>query len=76
MIIINHNSTILNPVNQETGFMVGKYEEPNCYAAVPVVGSKTRLAIIFNGKVIKECRNRQSAINFIDRCIRNKVSNL
>lgn len=67
MIIINHNSTILEPVNQETGFMVGKYEEPNCYAAVPVAGSKTRLAVIFQGKAIKECRNRQSAINFIDR---------
>lgn len=67
MKIINHNSTILEPVNQETGFMVGKYEEPNCYAAVPVAGSKTRLAVIFQGKAIKECRNRQSAINFIDR---------
>lgn len=67
MIIINHNSSILNPVNQETGFMVGRYEEPNCYAAVPIGGSTTRLAIIFQGKVIKECRNRQSAVNFIDR---------
>jgi len=54
MIIINHNSSILNPVNQETGFMVGRYEEPNCYAAVPIAGSTTRLAIIFQGKVIKE----------------------
>ena len=67
MIIINHNSSILNPVNQETGFMVGRYKEPNCYAAVPIAGSTTRLAIIFKGKVIKVCRNRQSAVNFIDR---------
>jgi len=72
MIIINHNSTILEPVNQETGFMVGRYEEPNCYAAVPVAGSKTRLAIIFQGKVIKVCRNRQSAVNFIDRHMKSK----
>jgi hypothetical protein len=72
MIIINHNSSILNPVNQETGFMVGRYEEPNCYAAVPIVGSTTRLAIIFQGKVIKECRNRQSAVNFIDRHMKSK----
>ena len=67
MIIINHNSSILNPVNQETGFMVGRYEEPNCYAAVPIAGSTTRLVIVFQGKVIKVCRNRQSAVNFIDR---------
>ena len=67
MNIINHNSNILNPVNQEAGFMVGRYEELNCYAAVPIMGSTTRLAIIFKGKVIKECRNRQSAVNFIDR---------
>jgi hypothetical protein len=57
----------LDPVSYETGFMTGKYEDPNVYAAVPIIGSSTRLAIIFQGKVIKECRNRQSAINFIDK---------
>ena len=67
MKIINHNSTILDPVSCETGFMTGKDEDPNVYAAVPIIGSSTRLAIIFKGKVIKECRNRQSAINFIDK---------
>tara|TARA_A100001201_G_scaffold121934_1_gene105643 strand:+ start:27 stop:251 length:225 start_codon:yes stop_codon:yes gene_type:complete len=72
MKIINHNSTILEPVNQETGFITGKYEDPNVYAAVPIVGSTTRLAIIFKGNVIKECRNRQSAINFIDRHSKRK----
>ena len=72
MNIINHNSNILNPVNQEMGFMVGKYEEPNCYAAIPIAGSTTRLAIIFKGNMIKECRNRQSAINFIDRHMKSK----
>ena len=72
MKIINYNSTILEPVNQETGFITGKYEDPNVYAAVPVAGSTTRLAVIFKGNVIKECRNRQSAINFIDKHSRSK----
>jgi hypothetical protein len=67
MKIINHNSTILNAVNEETGFMTGKYTDPLVYAAVPVMGSKTALAIIHQGSVIKECRNRKSAINFIDK---------
>ena len=67
MKIINHNSHILDPVNIEAGFMVGKYEDENSYAAVPVFGYTTRLAVIFKGEVIKECRNRQSAINFIDK---------
>ena len=47
--------------------MVGKYEDPFCYAAVPIAGSNTKLAIIHQGRVLKECRNRQSAINFIER---------
>jgi hypothetical protein len=60
-------SSILEPKPVEEGFMVGKYEDPLCYAAVPIVGSTTQLAIIHQGRVIKECRNRQSAINFIER---------
>ena len=47
--------------------MVGKYEDPLCYAAVPIMGSETQLAIIHQGQTIKVCRNRQSAINFIER---------
>ena len=35
------------------------------YYAVPVMGSKTKLALIHNGAIIKECRNEQSARNFI-----------
>ena len=47
--------------------MVGKYEDPLCYAAVPIMGSTTQLAIIHQGRVIKECRNRKSAISFIEK---------
>ena len=64
--------SILDPKPVEEGFMVGKYEDPLCYAAVPVMGSITQLAIIHQGSVIKYCRNRQSAINFIDRHKRKK----
>ena len=59
--------SILDPKPVEEGFMVGKYEDPLCYAAVPIMGSTTHLAIIHQGRVIKECRNRQSAMNFIER---------
>ena len=47
--------------------MVGKYEDPLCYAAVPLMGSTTKLVIIHQGKQLKTCRNRKSAINFIER---------
>jgi hypothetical protein len=59
--------SILDPKPVEEGFMVGKYTDPLCYAAVPIAGSDIRLAIIYQGRVIKECRNRQSAMNFIER---------
>ena len=60
-------SDILDPKHAEQGFMIGKYEDPLCYAAVPIAGSNAKLAIIHQGKILKECRNRQSAMNFIDR---------
>ncbi len=72
MKIEQQKSDILDPNPIEQGFMVGKYEDPLCYAAVPVMGSTTQLAIIHQGSVIKYCRNRQSAINFIDRHKRKK----
>lgn len=72
MKIINHNSTLLNTVNEETGFIVGKYDDPMMYAAVPIAGSKTKLAIVHQGNVLKTCRNRQSAITFIDKHKRRK----
>ena len=59
--------SILDSKPVEEGFMVGKYTDPLCYAAVPIAGSNTKLAIIHQGKILKECRNRQSAMNFIDR---------
>ena len=67
MKIVQQKSSILEPKPVEEGFMVGKYEDPLCYAAVPIANSNVRLAIIHQGRVIKECRNRQSAINFIER---------
>ena len=67
MKLTQQKSSILEPKPVEQGFMVGKYEDPLCYAAVPIAGSNVKLAIIHQGRVIKECRNRQSAINFIER---------
>jgi len=67
MKLIQQKTTILEPKPVEEGFMVGKYSDPLCYAAVPVIGSTAQLAIIHQGGVIKYCRNRQSAINFIER---------
>ena len=67
MKIDQQKTTILDPKQIEEGFMVGKYEDPLCYAAVPVAGSVTQLAIIHQGSIIKYCRNRQSALNFIER---------
>tara|TARA_B100000925_G_scaffold162682_1_gene122154 strand:+ start:224 stop:439 length:216 start_codon:yes stop_codon:yes gene_type:complete len=69
MKVINHNSNILHPVSPETGFVVGK---DMLYAAVPVAGSKTKLAIVYQGNILKVCRNRQSAISFIDKHKRSK----
>ena len=67
MKIVQQKTDILDPKPVEQGFMVGKYEDPLCYAAVPIIGSTTRLAIIHQGKIIKECRNRKSAISFIEK---------
>jgi len=46
---------------------MGKYDDPLMYAAVPIAGSDKQLAIIHQGNVIKYCRNRKSAINFINK---------
>ena len=60
-------TTILDPKPVEEGFIIGKYEDPLCYAAVPLLGSNTKLVIIHGGKQLKTCRNRKSAVNFIER---------
>ena len=57
---------ILNPKYITSGFLVGKsWEDPDLYAAVPLMGSTTHLAIIHNGNQIKTCRNEKSARKFI-----------
>ena len=35
------------------------------YYAVPIMGSKTKLMVIHNGQMLKECRNESSARNYI-----------
>lgn len=65
-------TTILNPKQVEEGFIIGKYDDPMMYAAVPIAGSNTKLAVVHQANVLKVCRNRQSAINFIDRHKRKK----
>lgn len=61
------NPYILDAKPIEIGFLVGKnWEDPNLYAAVPLMGSDTQLVIIHKGQQIKTCRNRKSAMNFIN----------
>ena len=72
MKLTQQNSDILDPKPTEQGFIVGKYDDPMMYAAVPVAGSDTKLAIIHQGNIIKYCRNRQSALNFIQKRSKKK----
>lgn len=44
------------------GFLVGKWNDPNVYAAVPC---GRQYVIIHKGQQIKVCRTEQSARNFI-----------
>ena len=37
------------------------------YYAVPIVGSKTKLMVIHDGQLLKECRNESSARNYITK---------
>ena len=37
------------------------------YYAVPILGSKTKLMVIHNGQMLKECRNESSARNYITK---------
>ncbi len=63
---------MLDAVPYEEGFIVGKYDDPKMYAAVPIAGSTTKLAVVHQANVLKVCRNRQSAINFIDKHKRSR----
>ena len=65
-------TSLLNAVPYEEGFIVGKYDDPMMYAAVPISNSTTKLAVVHQANVIKVCRNRQSAINFIDKHRRSR----
>ena len=67
MKISQQKSDILDPKPTEQGFIVGKYDDPLMYAAVPIAGSDIKLAVVHQGWVIKVCRNRKSAINFIKK---------
>ena len=72
MKITENNSSILEPKNVEMGFTVGKYTDPLMYAAIPVAGSDTKLMIIHQGKQLNTCRNRKSALNFIEKHSKGK----
>jgi len=41
------------------------FSTPYGYYAVPILGSKTKLMVIHDGELLKECRNESSARNFI-----------
>jgi hypothetical protein len=57
------NSRILNSQPGPMGFVIGNGE----YAAISMMGSTTKLMVIHNGLQLKVCRNRQSAMSFIDK---------
>ena len=42
------------------------------YYAVPIAGSKTKLMVIHEGELLKECRNESSARNFIAKHKKSK----
>ncbi len=67
MKVTQTKSDILDSKPVEQGFIVGKYDDPMMYAAVPIGGSNTKLAVVHQANVLTVCRNRQSALNFIDR---------
>ena len=66
-------TSLLDAKPYEEGFIVGKYDDPMMYAAVPIGGSDTQLAVVHQANVLKVCRNRQSALNFIDRHRKKKT---
>lgn len=66
------NSTILNANPGPLGFVS---DNEMTYAAVPYGTSDTKLAIIHDGKLLKICRNRSSALNFIDKHKKKRKTN-
>ena len=59
-------SDILEPKPTELGFLMGDY------AAIPMAGTDTKLMVIHEGKQLKICRNRKSAISFIKKHSKTK----
>ena len=72
MKVTDTKTTILDAKPVEEGFIVGKYDDPKMYAAISIAGSSTKLAIVHQANVLKVCRNRQSALNFIERHSKGK----
>ena len=48
------------------------FATPDGYYAVPILGSKTKLMIVHNGELLKECRNESSARNYIKQHKKSK----
>ena len=67
MKVTQTKTTILDTKPVQEGFIVGKYDDPMMYAAIPMCVSTTQLAVVHQANVLKVCRNRQSALNFIER---------
>ena len=42
------------------------------YYAIPIMGSKTKLMVIHDGELLKECRNELSARNYIKQLRKQK----
>ena len=72
MKITETKRSVLEPKLIEEGFIMGKYDDPKMYAAIPIVGSDTKLVVIHQGKQLKICRNRKSALNFIAKHSKGK----
>ena len=72
MKITETKRSILDPKPVEEGFIIGKYTDPLMYAAIPMCGSDTQLAIIHQGQQLKICRNRKSALSFIAKHSKGK----
>ena len=72
MKITETKRSVLEPKPIEEGFIMGKYDDPRMYAAIPMAGSDTKLVIFHQGKQLKICRNRKSALNFIAKHSKGK----
>tara|TARA_B100002019_G_scaffold228932_1_gene202287 strand:+ start:41 stop:280 length:240 start_codon:yes stop_codon:yes gene_type:complete len=72
MKIAETKRSVLEPKPIEEGFIMGKYDDPRMYAAIPIAGSDTKLVVIHQGKQLKICRNRKSALNFIAKHSKGK----